>query len=317
VGIDVEAKVKTNTSHFWAYAGLVIAMLLWASSFVALKLAFRAYDPMLVIFGRMLVASICFLPFVPRFQAQNALRRQDLRPLLFMAVCEPCLYFIFEARALELTTASQAGMITALLPLMVAAGARVVLKEALTPGMLAGFGLAIAGAVWLSLAGEATAEAPRPLLGNFLEFMAMVCATGYTISLKHLTRRYTPLFLTAVQAFVGALFFFPFLWLPSTRWPTHWAGTPTMAIIYLGAVITLGAYGLYNYGVSRIPASQASVFVNLIPVFTVILGRLVLDERFTGYQYMASALVFLGIYISQGKAPAAPKSQRHPRDRTP
>ena len=76
-------------------------MILWASSFVALKLAFRGYDPMVVIFGRMLVASCCFLPLLPRFRARNRFRRQDWKPLLFMAICEPCLYFIFEARALE------------------------------------------------------------------------------------------------------------------------------------------------------------------------------------------------------------------------
>ncbi len=284
-------------------------MILWASSFVALKLAFRGYDPMVVIFGRMLVASCCFLPLLRRFRARNRFRRRDWKPLLFMAICEPCLYFIFEARALELTSASQAGMITALLPLLVAVCARWVLNEALTPGMLVGFAMAIAGAGWLSLAGEATAEAPRPLLGNFLEFLAMVCATGYIISLKRLTRRYTPFFLTAVQAFVGTAFFLVILWLPSTVWPTRIAWGPTLAIVYLGAVVTLGAYGLYNYGVSRIPASQASIFVNLIPVFTVILGWLILDERFTGAQYLASTLVFIGIYVSQRTAPRARTSK--------
>ncbi|MBL0715253.1 MAG: DMT family transporter [Desulfosarcina sp.] len=300
--------MKTYTSNFWAYLGLVAAMILWASSFVALKLAFRGYDPMVVIFGRMFVASLCFLPLLPRFWAGNSFRRRDLKPLLFMAFCEPCLYFIFEARALELTTASQAGMITALLPLMVALAARVVLKEVFTPSMLTGFGVAIIGAGWLSLAGEASAEAPQPLLGNFMEFLAMVCATGYIISLKRLTCRYTPFFLTAIQAFVGAVFFFPALWLPSTTWPTHMVWGPTLAIVYLGAIITLGAYGLYNYGVSRIPASQASIFINLIPVFTVILGWLILNERFTKAQYMASTLVFLGIYLSQRSSPSAKAS---------
>ena len=296
----------------WAYLGLVTAMILWASSFVALKLAFRGFDPMVVIFGRMLVASFCFLPFVPRFRVRNTFRRRDLPTLLFMALCEPCLYFLFEARALELTTASQAGMITALLPLMVAVAARFVLKETLSGSMLAGFAMAITGAIWLSLAGEASADAPQPLLGNFLEFVAMVCATGYIISLKRLTRRYTPFFLTAIQAFVGAVFFLPFLGLPSTVLPAQWPWGPTLAIVYLGAVITLGAYGLYNYGVSRIPASQASIFVNLIPVFTVFLGWLILDERLTGAQYLASALVFVGIYISQRRSsgPAAARDDR-------
>ena len=37
---------------------LLGAMLLWASSFIALKIAFRDFDPMVVIFGRMLVASL-------------------------------------------------------------------------------------------------------------------------------------------------------------------------------------------------------------------------------------------------------------------
>ncbi len=66
--------------------------------------------------------------------------------------------------------------------------------------------------------------------------------------------------------------------------------------------VTLGAYGLYNFGVSRIPASQASAFVNLIPVFTVILGWIILNERFAPVQYLASALVFSGIFLSQDRS---------------
>ena len=53
-----------NTSRLLPILSLILAMLLWASSFVALKLAFRGYHPMQVIFGRMLIASLCFLPFV-------------------------------------------------------------------------------------------------------------------------------------------------------------------------------------------------------------------------------------------------------------
>jgi len=287
------------SSPVFAYVGLVLAMVLWSSSFVALKLAFRSYDPMVVIFGRMVVASLCFAPFIPGFRSTTLFHRKDLRPLLFMAFCEPCLYFIFEARALELTSASQAGMITAMLPLMVAIGARFVIGEVLTTRTLVGFGVAILGGCWLSLAGQPSENAPNPVLGNFLEFMAMVCATGYIISLKRLTARYSPFFLTAVQAFVGAVFFLPFLFLPTTVRPERFDLLPAMAIVYLGAVVTLGAYGLYNYGVSRIPVSRSAVFINLIPVFSVILGALILGDRFSFFQYVASGLVFIGIYLSQ------------------
>ncbi len=67
----------------------------------------------------------------------------------------------------------------------------------------------------------------------------------------------------------------------------------------LGTFITLGAYGLYNFGVSRIPASQAAAFVNLIPVFSVILGYTLLAEHLNIWQWFAVAMVFLGVFLSR------------------
>lgn len=272
-------------------------MLLWASSLVALKLAFRGYHPMQVIFGRMLIASLCFAVFIPSFRKLNW-RRRDFKYLLIMAVCEPCLYFLFEAKALELTSASQAGMVTAIMPLLVAILAWVALKEQISGQTLVGFCLAILGACWLGLAGETNSNAPNPLLGNFCEFLAMACAAGYTVSLKHLTSNYPPLFLTAFQAFVGSFFYFPFLLLPDVGFPDQWSLEPLLAIIYLGTFITFGAYGCYNFSVSRIPANQAAGFVNLIPVFSVLLGMLVLGDTLNTTQWFASGLVFGGVWLS-------------------
>ena len=293
-----------NHQHLLPSISLVLAMLLWASSFVALKLAFSSYHPMQVIFGRMFIASLCFVIFIPTFRKINW-RRKDLKYFLFMGICEPCLYFLFEAKALELTSASQAGMITAMLPLLVAILAWSWLKESLSHKTLAGFSLAIIGACWLSLASETSISAPNPLLGNFYEFLAMVCAAGYTVSLKHLTNNYPPLFLTAFQAFIGALFFFPFLFLPGVGFSIVWDTTSALAVIYLGTFITLGAYGCYNYSVSRIPASRAAGYVNLIPVFGVILGMLILGDTLNLSQWLACGLVFCGVWLSSRKMSTA------------
>ena len=129
---------------------LLLAMFLWASSFIALKIAFRGYDPMVVIFGRMLVASLCFLLVGRRLTRSLRYRKGDYRLLLFMAFCEPCLYFIFEARAIENTTASQAGLITAMLPIMVMAAASLLLKEVVSRKAWLGAALAVAGVIWLT-----------------------------------------------------------------------------------------------------------------------------------------------------------------------
>ncbi|MEJ2155011.1 MAG: EamA family transporter, partial [Desulfobacteraceae bacterium] len=79
--------------HHIAAIGLLMAMLLWASSFVALKMAFGVYHPMVVIFGRMAVASIFFLVLFIWFRHLVSYAKGDYKYLLFMALCEPCLYF--------------------------------------------------------------------------------------------------------------------------------------------------------------------------------------------------------------------------------
>jgi drug/metabolite transporter (DMT)-like permease len=292
------SKNPMKQTVFSPVIALIAAMILWASSFVALKLAIQEYDPMIVIFGRMIVASFFFLFMVYPFR-KIEYKRSDLKWIAVMALLEPCFYFLFETRAIQNTTASQAGMITAILPLLVAIGARIFLKEHLNRQTLAGFAVSIAGTVWLSLSSNPSQFAPDPPLGNFFEFLAMVCATGYTLLLKRLTAFYPPLLLTGIQAITGSFFYLPFLFLPSTRLPDELIPVPFAAILYLGIFITLGAYGLYNFGVSRISAGKASAFVNLIPVFAVILGRLILHEAFTISQYFASGLVLSGVLISQ------------------
>jgi drug/metabolite transporter (DMT)-like permease len=286
--------------------GLIAACLIWSSSFIALKFAFRSLDPMVVIFGRMALGSLGILALARRLDPP-AYRRGDWRAILFMALCEPCLYFLFEAAAIERTTASQAGIITAMLPLLVALAAVPLLGERVAVGTLAGFLLAIGGAVWLSLTAPSSQEAPHPALGNFLEFCAMVCATGYTITLKRLSTRFGALWLTGAQAVIGCLFYLPLLFLPGTQLPRSLDVPALLAVAYLGIVVTLGAYLLYSYGVSRIPASQAAAFVNLIPVFSALLGWGLLGEHFSTRMLLASALILAGVFISQGMS-----SRRHP-----
>jgi drug/metabolite transporter (DMT)-like permease len=282
---------------------LLLAAVLWSSSFIALKIAFRAYDPMVVIFGRMLVASLCFLLVSKRVTQALHYRRGDYRLILFMAFCEPCLYFIFEAKAVQNTTASQAGMITAILPILVMVGALLLLKERIKKKAWLGASIAVAGVCWLTLESSPSMDAPNPLLGNFLEFLAMVCAAGYTIALKFLTERYSPFFLTAMQAFIGCIFYLPLLFMPSTSLPNQLHPGPGLAIVYLGAVITLGAYGLYNYGVKHLPANLAASYINLIPIFSVLLGWLVLDETLTIWQICAGFFIIGGVYLTQKTDP--------------
>lgn len=284
-------------NHYkWSLIALVIAMFIWAGSFVALKISFQSLHPAQVIFSRMFIASLCFLlvwRWIPSINYQTG----DWKYLLGMVAMEPCLYFIFEAMALQNTTASQAGVVTSLLPLLVAVGAIFTLKEKMTGTMWFGFSLAIAGAILLSLTSDSNETAPNPALGNFFELIAMVCAAGFTLLIKHLVSRYSVLFLTAFQSWAGALFFLgPALYFPM---PEQLDTVAIGSILYLGVFVSMGAYGLHNYAISNISATQASAFINLIPVFTIIIAFFVLNERFNLYQLLACCLVILGLVINR------------------
>lgn len=285
-----------------AIAALLGAMVLWGTSFVATKLAYTAFHPMATVAVRMWVASAALLTVWPKLRGSQY-RSGDLKWLLLLALCEPCLYFIFEGYALRYTSASQAGMVTATLPLLVAVVAAWTLKEKISRNMLLGFTLGMAGVVWLTLAGQPEASAPNPLLGNLLEFLAMCFATGYFITARRLSARYSSWVLTAAQAFVGAVFFTPFLLHSDVGLPSSPSWLALGATVYLGLAVSLGACWLYNFGVSRMAASLASAYVNLIPVFSVLLGWLVLGETFTLSQILASLVVFAGVAISQFRPP--------------
>jgi drug/metabolite transporter (DMT)-like permease len=289
-----------HETDWLSYISMVLACFLWGGSFIALKIAFQVYDPMMVIWARLAVASLCLFFFLKHFKGIN-FQARDLKYLLLMALCEPCLYYLFEVKALMYTSASQASIITAIHPLLVAIAAYTFLKETVTRRTMAGFGLAIFGACWLSLTGRPDETAPNPLLGNFFEFLAMVCAAGYVVVVKRMSASYPPLFLTGVQSVVGSLFYLPVLFLPGVSLPVKFDPIAGGAVVYLGACVTLGAYGLYNFGISRIPASQASAFINLIPVFTIGLGWIILGERLLPMQYLAAMLIISGVFLSQDR----------------
>ncbi len=292
---------KMDIVKFKATGALLGAMILWSTSFVALKSTFEVYPPAFVIFGRLFIAAFIFLFLLKRLSAGNIYRKGDLKYLILMALFEPCFYFVFESMALTCTTSSQAGMITSMLPLLVGLGAFFVLKEKISYKTVAGFIIAAAGASALSLYSDVSDSAPNPILGNFLEFIAMIFATAYTITLKKLSVRYNPFFLTAVQTFTGTAFFLPglFLDLPGCGVPQSFELSPVLLIIYMGVFISLGAYGLFNYGISKVKASRGAAFTNLLPVFSVFWGWLILGEGMNSTQYIASAFVIFGVYLSQ------------------
>jgi len=285
-------------------AAILTAVLLWGSSFSAMRIVLNDLDPMAAVFLRLLIASLCLLPFAGRLIPLEW-KKGDWKILGAMVLLQPCLYYLFESNALIYTTSSQAGIISACLPLMVAVAAWFFLSEAIKPKIIAGLMLSITGVVMLTLFQKEGPTAPNPVLGNLLEVGAMVSACGYMVLVKQLSSRYNTWTLTGIQVAGGTIFFLPGVQYLFTAEPGIWTLKLMLLLLFLGSCASLLAFGLYNYGISKISASRASISINLIPVTAVILGWILLGETLNFKQGIAAGVVIFGVVLSNQSSPGS------------
>jgi len=247
---------------------------------------------------RMMIALLLIVPFWKKLIPSNY-QPGDWKILLPMVLFQPCLYFLLESNALQLTTSSQAGVISAFVPILVTIGAALFLAEKISLLSLAGLILSIGGVFFLTLLAEPQGAGQNPFAGNTLEFCAMICAAGNMLIIKKLSNRYNPWCLTAMQVLAGTIFFLPGSFPLLHASARIWTIGLVFSLLFLGAFVTFGAFGLYNWGISRIPAARASAFINLVPVVAVILGWLILSEALSFQQCIAALTVMAGIMVSQ------------------
>ncbi|XXJ18402.1 DMT family transporter [Desulfovibrio caledoniensis] len=290
--------VLARPAAWLAPACLAAAVLLWGTSFMATKTALTGFSPQVLVWLRMTLAALA-VPFFMRRIPRPDYRPGDWKILALLCLMQPCLYFLLESNAVNLTTSSQAGMVSSLVPLFVAAGAWAILGEPMTRTAMLGLAVSMAGVVWLSMAGAPDAAAPDPFLGNLLEVGAMVCAAVYMVVMKRLCARYSTWWLTGLQCVAGALFFLPggimglsgpLADVPRTAW---------LAVIYLGLFVTLGAFGLYNMAMTCMPAGRAALSINMVPPVALVAGWLLLGETLTGAQLAACCVVGAGVWLGR------------------
>jgi len=142
------------------------------------------------------------------------------------------------------------------------------------------------------------------LYGNFLIFLSVLAWAMFTLISKNVFnhdktgKRSSPLFITFVTFFSGALVLMPFglyeIWNSDIDYVHALPG-----ILYMTIFSTVIAYSFFEYGVKKIKVSQASIFQYIQPVFTIPIAMIALNEKFSIYYIAGGALLLLGLYFSE------------------
>ena len=274
---------------------LVFCYALWGGGMIALKYAFESFAVLHVVFARVAFAALFYLALLPKWR-HLPYEKGDWKFLLLLVMFEPCLFFLCETFAMKFTTASQGGVIAACFPLCTAVAAWIFLKEKLTRRTIIAIILAVLGVAGSSYFAEGDAKASNPLLGNLLMFGAVLSSTGYAVCVRFISRRYSFLSISAVQAIGGTVAFLPALF--SAPLPQSVTLPALGGLLYMGVGVGILAYLLLNLSLKYLEAGIVSLFGNLIPVFTLVFAYVLLGERLNLPQVACVGLALFGVVVS-------------------
>lgn len=286
-----------------AFAGLLIAVLCWSGNALVGRAFHDSIPPLSLSFWRWVLATSLLLPFVAKgiWTHRATLRAAGWR-LPVLAAMGIASYNSLLYTAAQSTEAINLTLVNTCLPLATFIGAGFLLCE--WPLRRAWFGMAVAAGGLLYLISRGSWQTFASLSfqrGDLIMLLAVLAWALYTLLLRRWARHLLvpPLVLLGVLMLLGLPLILPFYLLELGR-VGGFALTPSnlAAIGYTAVFASLVAYVGWNHGVKIVGAGRAAMVMYLMPVFTALLGWLLLGEALRTFHWIGGALIFAGLLLA-------------------
>ncbi len=290
---------KERHKKLFALIAITLTVIFWGYSFVSTKILLQDLPPISIAFFRQLIAAgaLFIILFCKKLFVRMALK--DVLLVFASAFFGIVIYFLFENIGLKYTTASNASIIVAAVPIFTLITESLFYKYKITARIISCVILSIAG-VFLVIFEKGLDFSSGYTLGNLLMIGAMVTWVIYTIICKSLTGRYNGIVITAYQMMAASVLYIPLI-IPEIN---QWKGLSAYSMVnllYLSLMCSALAYYLYNVAVKGLGATVSSMFLNLIPVVSILGGVLVLNEIVSFIQIGGMLLIMLSLIFVRGR----------------
>jgi drug/metabolite transporter (DMT)-like permease len=284
------------------YIPMVLATFFWALGHPLGRLVLRSVHPFhlaAVTQAAGLLSVLIYLAVRGRLGLLFRLSLGDTLAALGLGALGFGLYNILTFSALSRIPASMNAILVATNVILVALLSAIFLRERITWPRAAGILVAFIGAGLVTLNQGFALGGKVDLLGCAFSLLAALSFALYTVLGKRLVERNDPLIVTTLALFSGSVLLV--ILAASAVGLQGLASAPAvpwLLMALLGVTMIGFAYPAWFECLRRLPASRASVFIYMTPVFAVILSLIILGERFGWPFYAGGALVLGGIALS-------------------
>jgi drug/metabolite transporter (DMT)-like permease len=285
------------------YLRLAGVAALWGGTFIAGRIAAPELPHFTISALRFWVAFAILAPLL--LVVEKRIPRLSVRDLGFtalLALFGLVIYNLLFLGALELIPAGRTALVVALNPILTAMTMAIVFGERLQQHRWLGILLALSG-VWIVLSkGDPSLLLQRVGRGEWLMLGGACCWAIYTVVGRYALNgeaAASPLALTTVTTLWGALMLTAGMPLEWDGWRVHDISFAAWAsIVYLGAGGTALAFVWYAEGLQQLGAARTAVFNNLVPVFGVLFGTLLLGEPLLISMLIGGAVAITGVTLT-------------------
>jgi len=291
----VPAPRRHNLGRRIGYVACALAGCCWGTGFFFGKIAFTRLGVGHYVLYRFLFACLGLLPILekPRFSPR------EWKLLLIGAFLGIPLQFLVQFQGLKLTTVSHAALMVGTMPVILAVGATLFSHERLDlKGWTALLG-STAGIALIVLSASRGSIRGGNLWGDLLVVLSLVIALGWVlINQRLMVLGRSPLAVSSWTLLTGAAMLFPWVLFRDGLPPVRGLGWHVwFAVAASGLLCTAAATLLWNWGIHRVPASRAGVFLNIEPALGSILGVTVLGEHLGPGAWIGGALIITAVVV--------------------
>jgi drug/metabolite transporter (DMT)-like permease len=269
--------------------------LVWGVPYLLIRVAVRDVSPASLVFLRTAIAVLLLLPLTLR-RAQLRPLIARWRPLLLYTLIEVTVPWWLLAEAEQRISSALAGLLVAAVPLIGIVFVRLVgHDEPVDRTRLLGLMVGLVGVG--SLVGLELGDVDGLAVGAVL-----LVAVGYAAGPLVLTRWLADL--PAVGVVTASLAITAVVWVvpAALDWPQHVGAKAATSVVALAAVCTAAAFIIFLALIAEVGPTRATVFTYINPAVAVLLGVLLLDERFTVGMAIGLPLVLAGSFLATRRA---------------